>query len=189
MEKKGEGGVLKFSVGSFLSQSAEEFRRGTFSLSLFSGLEKKLCFRGFCHDFPSKFFCLTVPEHFVEEPFCAVFQIISGCEKVYGKEGGRGLSKLSVENFLSHSTETLVEETLSAAFQKIAGSEKVYGKEGRGEDSKFSVEKLLFQIAETFFRGTLYSFISFGYRKCLCFRGLCHNFPWNFSNSEYRTIP
>ena len=42
MEKKGEGGVLKFSVGSFLSQSAEEFRRGTFSLSLFSGLEKKL---------------------------------------------------------------------------------------------------------------------------------------------------
>ena len=76
-------------------------------------------------NFPSKIFCLTVREHFVEEPFCAVFQIISGCEKVYGKEAGRGLSKLSVEKFLSHSTETLVDEPFSAVFQKIAGSEKV----------------------------------------------------------------
>ena len=33
---------------------------------------------------PSKIFCLTVPKHFVEEPFCAVFQKISGNEKVYG---------------------------------------------------------------------------------------------------------
>ena len=32
----------------------------------------------------SKFFCLTVPKNFVEEPFCAVFQKISGSEKVYG---------------------------------------------------------------------------------------------------------
>ena len=49
------------------------------------------------------------------------------------KEGGRGLSKLSVENFLSHSTETLVEEPFSAVFQKTAGSEMVYGKKGEGD--------------------------------------------------------
>ena len=36
------------------------------------------------HDFPSKLFRLTVPKHFVEEPFCAVFQKISGSEKVDG---------------------------------------------------------------------------------------------------------
>ena len=30
------------------------------------------------------FFCLTVPKHFEEEPFYAVFQKISGSEKVYG---------------------------------------------------------------------------------------------------------
>ena len=36
------------------------------------------------HDFPSKIFCLTVPKNFVGEPFCAVFQKISGSEKVYG---------------------------------------------------------------------------------------------------------
>ena len=33
------------------------------------------------HDFPSKFFCLTVPEYFVGEPFCAVFRKVSGIEK------------------------------------------------------------------------------------------------------------
>ena len=31
-----------------------------------------------------EFFCLTVPEDSVGEPFCAVFQKISGREKVYG---------------------------------------------------------------------------------------------------------
>ena len=55
-----------------------------FSVSLISGIGKNLCFRGLCHDFPSKIFCLTVPKHFVEEPFYAVFQKISGGEKVYG---------------------------------------------------------------------------------------------------------
>ena len=35
-------------------------------------------------DFPSKIFCLTMPKHFVEEPFCAVFQKISVSENVYG---------------------------------------------------------------------------------------------------------
>ena len=34
--------------------------------------------------FCRKFFCLTVPKNFVEEPFCAVFQKTSGSEKVYG---------------------------------------------------------------------------------------------------------
>ena len=53
-------------------------------MSLISGIGKNLCFRGLCHDFPSKIFCLTVPKHFVEEPFYAVFQKSSGGEKVYG---------------------------------------------------------------------------------------------------------
>ena len=46
-------------------------------------------------NFPSKTFCLTVPKHFVEEPFYAVFQKISVSEKVYGREVGRG----SIEKF------------------------------------------------------------------------------------------
>ena len=55
-----------------------------------------LCFRNFLvpkkfmdkqgeyQDFPSKTFCLTVPNNFVGEPFCPVFQKISGSEEVYG---------------------------------------------------------------------------------------------------------
>ena len=56
-----------------------------------------LCFRKFLvarkfldkregryQDFPSKFLCLAVPKHFVEEPFFAVFQKNCANEKVYG---------------------------------------------------------------------------------------------------------
>ena len=75
--------------------------------------------------FPSKNLCLTVPKKFVGEPFRAVFQNISGSEKVYGKE--RGVSRFSVENFSSHSADKFVGEPFCAVFQKISGSEKVYG--------------------------------------------------------------
>ena len=34
------------------------------------------------HNFPSKILCFTVPKNFVGNPFCAVFQKISGGEKV-----------------------------------------------------------------------------------------------------------
>ena len=35
-------------------------------------------------EFLSKIFYLTVPKNLVGEPFCAVFQKISGSEKFYG---------------------------------------------------------------------------------------------------------
>ena len=34
--------------------------------------------------FRRKFFCLRVPKSFAAENFCAVFQKISGSEKLYG---------------------------------------------------------------------------------------------------------
>ena len=67
--------------------SAENFRTGeSFSVSLISGIEKFYASEGYVtiFDFLSKFFCLTVPKNLVGEPFCAVFQKISGSEKVYG---------------------------------------------------------------------------------------------------------
>ena len=54
-----------------------------------------------------RIFCLTVPKLFVEEPFCAVLQNFSGSEKVYGEEGGGGITKLSVEIFSSQSAEKI----------------------------------------------------------------------------------
>ena len=44
--------------------------------------------RGVKSQFFVEIFFLTVPKYFVEEPFCAVFQKISGGEKVYGEEQG-----------------------------------------------------------------------------------------------------
>ena len=40
--------------------------------------------------FPSKNFCLTLPKHFVEETFSAVFRKISESENFSGKELGTG---------------------------------------------------------------------------------------------------
>ena len=76
-----------FSFKIFLSHSTETFRRGeSFSVSLVSGIQKFYASEGYVtiFDFLSKFFCLTVPKNFVSEPFCAVFQKISGSKKVYG---------------------------------------------------------------------------------------------------------
>ena len=36
-----------------------------------------------CQDFPSNFFCLTMPETLAKESFCVVFQKNSGIEKGY----------------------------------------------------------------------------------------------------------
>ena len=68
------GGVSRFSVEFFLCRNAKKFHRLTFKCVINFGFRKILRFRGLCHDFPSKKFCLTVPKHFEEEPFCAVFQ-------------------------------------------------------------------------------------------------------------------
>ena len=76
-------------------------------------------------DFPSKVFCLTVPKNFVGEPFCAVFQEISGSEKVMDKRrweaggGGGGVSRFSFELFLSHSAEKFCRGTLLCCVSEI----------------------------------------------------------------------
>ena len=54
-------------------------------------------------DFPSENFCLTVPNSFVVEYFCAVFHKNSGSEKLYGKKSG--VSRISDEKFSSEHAE------------------------------------------------------------------------------------
>ena len=84
-----------------------------------------LCFRKFpvtnfmdkrgggYQDFPSKIFCLTVLKNFVEEPFC-VSQNFWYQKKlcIRGKGRRKGVSRISVENFLSRSTEKFRRGTL-----------------------------------------------------------------------------
>ena len=73
------------------------------------------------HDFPSKNFSLTVPKNFAVEPFCAVFQKISGGEKVYGfmnkwgkGEGGREYHDFPSKNFHLTVTKNFVVEPFCA---------------------------------------------------------------------------
>ena len=120
--RRGREGVSRFSVKIFLSHSAEEFRRGTL-----------LCFRKFlvlknvrdtrggrCHDFPSKTFFLTVPNHFVE-PFCV--SEISGIEKFYAYEGS--ITIFCQKFFCLAVPNNFVAELFCAVFQKNSRSDKV----------------------------------------------------------------
>ena len=78
--------MSRFSVENFLAHSTELFRRETLLCCISEKFwsRKNLWLRrleGNYLKFSSKIFCLTVPNHFEEEPFCAVFQIIAGSEE------------------------------------------------------------------------------------------------------------
>ena len=79
-------------------------------------------------DFPSKFFCLTVPKNFAGEPFSAVFQKFPVAKKFMDKGGGGGeYQDFPSKIFCLTVPKNFVVETFCAVFQKISGSEKVYG--------------------------------------------------------------
>ena len=80
-----------------------------FSVSLISGIEKFYASESYVTILCRNFF-LTVPKNFMGESFCAVFQKMSGSEKVLDKKGG--VSRFSFENFLSHSAEKFRRATL-----------------------------------------------------------------------------
>ena len=63
---------------------------------------------GCYHDFPSKFFIITVPKNFVPETF--VFQKMSGSEKNLKKYRVREMSHFFVGKYLSHSAENFRKE-------------------------------------------------------------------------------
>ena len=106
-EDKKLGVVSKIYVESFLSHSADKFRRRTRNPSV-------LCFRKFlvAKIFMDKKggvsklsvgnFRLTVPKKFVGEPF--TLSLASGTKIIYASEGYVTIIR---RKFLSHSTETI----------------------------------------------------------------------------------
>ena len=99
LEKRG---VIKTLVEDFLSHSAENFRRRILYCCINFGSRKSLDKGG--GEYPgllSKFFCLTVPKISVGESFIAA--LVSGTDKVWIRR--RGVSRFSVEVFLSHCAE------------------------------------------------------------------------------------
>ena len=95
------GRLSRFSVEIFLSHSAKNFCRGIIYCCTDFRYRKSLERRGEYQDAPSKISCLTMPKVSVGES--SIVSLISGTEKVW--KGGGGVSRFSVENFLSHMAE------------------------------------------------------------------------------------
>ena len=123
---RGGGGVKVFRRNFFV-HSAENFRSGIlYCCSNFvSGTGYFLIRRGEYQDFPSKFFCLTVPNISVVESFFVAF--FSGSEKVRIRGGG-GVSRFSVEKFLSHTAENIRRDCFIVAL--VSSTEKKSEKRG-----------------------------------------------------------
>ena len=117
-----------------MSHCAEVFCRGIFYCFIIFGYRKSLEKRGGEYqDFPSKFFCLTVPKSFLEVSFTVA--VISGTKKVWIR---RGSSRFSVENFLSRSAEKFGREILYCCVN--FGFRKSLDKRGGGEYQDFFSE-------------------------------------------------
>ena len=144
---KKRGGVLKVSVKCFLFLGAENFvGRTTLLCCVSENFWQRKSFEKEgkeCQRFQSKTFCLTVPKNLVGEAFCAVFQKISGMEKVLkkrGKEYKNFQSKvfcLAVPNFL------VGERAFCAVFQRISVAKflKKRGKSIKSFRGKFFVSQ------------------------------------------------
>ena len=84
-----------------------------------------ILYAGGCHDFLMKHFRLTVPKNFVEEPVCVSEKF--GYLRTMHK---RGISQMSIEKMLSHSTEKLHQGKLLFLkkfwFRKVIWMKRVY---------------------------------------------------------------
>ena len=129
-----------------------------FSVSI-SGASKNFMYKRAMSRFSTDFFCLAVPKKFVREPFCTVFQKKSGTEKFSCIRGG-GVSRFSVDFFLSHTVEKLHRGIL-LCFRKNLVSKKFMLQRVM---SRFSVENFLSHSTETFRRGTLLCCVSEKFR-------------------------
>ena len=161
--------IARFSVEMFLSHSAEK----NFVEEHFCGVfqkfpvAKKFMYKreGKYQDFPSKFFCLTVPKYIVGEPLCFTN---FGYRKILCF---RGLCHDFLSKFfcLKVTKRNFVEELFCCVFQKFPAAKKImYKKEGKYQDFP---SKIFCLTAAKNFVGEPLCFTNFGYRKILCFRG------------------
>ena len=130
-----------FSVGNYLSHSAENFREEPVKVSEKLEYRKLLCIMGWYHGFPSKVFSFTVPQNFVAEPFCVSESFLYGSK--YEKEGA--IMIFCQEFPVSQCRKFSWVNPL--VFQKISGVEEMYKEEGV---SRFSVKIFLSHITKNF---------------------------------------
>ena len=85
------------------------------------------------------------------------------------------MSPFSVENFLSHSTETNMRNRSVLCFRKFLLAKKLIDKR-EGEVSKFPSKTLCLKVLKNFLEEPFNVSLISGYRKICCFRGICHHF-------------
>ena len=82
-----------------------------FSVSLISGIEKSLCFRGLCHSFLSNNFVAECRKISYGNLFVLCFRKFPVAKKFMDRREGKK-SRSSLEDFLSHSAEKIRRGTL-----------------------------------------------------------------------------
>ena len=118
------------------------------------------------HDFPLKNFCLTVPEKFVEEPFCVSEKF--WFRKMLGIREGTGITIFRQNCFASQYR--IISYRNPSVFHKVSGFEKFHEEEGGWrENHDFVSEIFLSHSVEKCRRERdPLMFTNFGYRKILC---------------------
>ena len=123
------GGVSKFLVEKFLSHSAEKFPRGNrFCLSIFSSIERIYASEGYVTIFRRTFFCLTLPKHFIEEPFCGCFRNFLVAKQFMDKKWEGKYRNFPSKMFCLEKPKNFVGEPFSLSI--FSGIEKYYSSEG-----------------------------------------------------------
>ena len=114
--------------------------------------------------FSVEIFCLTVPKHFVVEPFCAAFQESSGNQKILEDKRGWEYRAFLSKNFCLTVPKNLVGEAFFGASRKISGSKKSLWIRRTRKYQNFP-SKLFFRLTvPKFFERTLLCCVSENFR-------------------------
>ena len=138
--------ISQFSV-DFVSHSTEKLRRGIFLCCVAESFRwrKSLSIRkgGEYQDFPSKFFCRTMPRIF------KCFIDFGYRKQVTDKSGCAGTTIFRRNCFVSQERKTSCRKPSVLFFRKIPLAKKFMDRKG-GNVSRFSVENFLSHYAENF---------------------------------------
>ena len=155
----GEGNTI-FRQNCFVSRYRKFLLRNQSVFQEIFGIENdRDKIRDGYHEFPSKLFCLIVPNHFVEKPFC----VSENFEIPQNYMPKKGISRLSVESLLSHSAEKIRRGTVLCFIQLLVSKNFVL----YTVMLWFSAKIILSLSAESIRRGTSLFFRTFQVLKTL----------------------
>ena len=134
-------------------------------------------------------FLSQVLQRFVEELFCAVFQKLLVAKTFMEEKWGGGVSKYSVENFLSHSTETFFRGTLLCCVsEKFCWRKSLWKRSGEGEYRNLPSKIFCLKVPKIFEGESFSLSVISGIERICASEGYFAIFHRNFFVSQYRDI-